>query len=111
MMVSNRAKMSSVFWSGSSVAYPCVADVYTVGNKRRFDTNKRLLKWHELKILAPENQFGFSPDNVTFAEAVKAAVEAFTGLGTFEVQQRADSIEVTIRDPDPLSVERYNRKP
>ena len=47
--------------------------VYTVGNKRRFDTNKKLLKWHERKVLAPENQFGFTPDKVTFAEALKAA--------------------------------------
>ena len=34
-------------------------------------------------------------------EAVHAAVEAFEELGTFEVQDRSNSIEVTIRDPDP----------
>ncbi|MBT3379896.1 MAG: sulfatase [Lentisphaerae bacterium] len=47
--------------------------VYTVGGKRRFDTNKRLLKWHERKLLAPDNEKGLAGDKVTFAEALKAA--------------------------------------
>jgi arylsulfatase A-like enzyme len=46
--------------------------VYTVGGKRRFDTNEKLLKWHERKLLAPENPGGIAPEKVTFAEALKA---------------------------------------
>ena len=47
--------------------------VYTVGGKRRFDSKKRLLKWNERKLLAPENAKGIPSDKVTIAEALKEA--------------------------------------
>lgn len=47
--------------------------VYTVGGKRRFDTNRKLLRWDQRKLLAPENAKGLPPDKVTFAEALTAA--------------------------------------
>ncbi|NCO92389.1 MAG: aryl-sulfate sulfohydrolase [Armatimonadetes bacterium CG_4_10_14_0_8_um_filter_66_14] len=53
--------------------------VYTVGGKRRFDNDKRLLKWNERKLLAPDNEDRLPPEKVTFAEALKAAGYA-TGM-------------------------------
>ena len=47
--------------------------VYTVGGKRRFDSYKRLLKWSQRKLLAPENAKGLASEKVTFAEALKSA--------------------------------------
>ena len=47
--------------------------VYTVGGKRRFDTKRRLLKWHERKLLAPENAKGIPGEAVTIAEALRKA--------------------------------------
>ena len=53
--------------------------IYTVGGKLRFDQDKRLLKWDERKLLAPENPGELQPEKVTFAEALKAAGYA-TGM-------------------------------
>ena len=47
--------------------------VYTVGGKQRFDSNDKLLKWNERKILAAENATGLPAEKVTFAESLEAA--------------------------------------
>ncbi len=47
--------------------------VYAVGGKRRFDTNAKLLKWDERKLLAPENAPGLPAEKITFAEVLKAS--------------------------------------
>ncbi|MEW6358432.1 MAG: sulfatase [Planctomycetota bacterium] len=47
--------------------------IYTVGGKHRFDKDKKVLKWAERKILAPENPEALPTEKVTFAEALKAA--------------------------------------
>ena len=46
--------------------------LYSVGGKRRFDSNRKLLKWNQRKILAPENAKGLPGNKTTFAETLKA---------------------------------------
>ena len=59
--------------------------LYTVGGKRRFDKSKRLLKWRERKLLAPENAGSLPADTITIAEALRAAGYACGHFGKWHL--------------------------
>jgi len=61
--------------------------VYTVGDKRRFDTSKNLLKWDQRKILAPENDARLPTDTVLLPQVLRAAGYATGHFGKWGLSQ------------------------
>lgn len=62
--------------------------VYTVGDKRRFDTDRRLLKWDQRKLLAPENDATLPLETVLLPQMLRDAGYATGHFGKWGLEQR-----------------------
>jgi len=61
--------------------------VYTVGDKRRFDTDRRVLKWSERKLLAPENDARLPSETVLLPQVLRSAGYATGHFGKWGLAQ------------------------